>query len=51
MFWRSLFANYAYYSTRTISLINVVQCVTVLNVNHQRSKLQDRSKTQHLTLR
>jgi len=34
----------------TLSLL-VVQCVTALNVNYQRSKSGDQSKTQHSTLR
>jgi len=29
----------------------VVQCATVMNINHQRSKLGNRSKTQHSTLK
>jgi len=34
-----------------LSLLVVVQCVTVMNVNYQRSKLEDWSKTQqHSTL-
>jgi len=37
--------GYAYYSTHI--LIVVAQCVTVLNVNYQGSKLRDHSKTQH----
>jgi len=34
-----------------LSLLVVVQCVTVMNLNYQRSKLRDRSKIQHSTLR
>jgi len=34
---------------RALSLLVVVQCVTVMNINYQRSKLGDRSKTQHST--
>jgi len=34
-----------------LSLLVVVQCVTVMNINYHRSKLGDPSKTQHSTLR
>ena len=34
-----------------LSLLVVKQCVTTLHINYQRSKLDDRSKTQHSTLR
>jgi len=34
-----------------ISLLVVAQCVTVMNVNYERFKLEDRSKIQHLTQR
>jgi len=34
-----------------LSLLAVVQCATVMNINYQRSKLGDRSRTQHSTLR
>jgi len=33
-----------------LSLLVVVQRVTVMNINYQRSKLGNRSKTQHSTL-
>jgi len=33
-----------------LALFVVVQCVTVMKINYQISKLGDRSKTQHLTL-
>jgi len=34
-----------------LSLLVVVQFDTVLNINYQRSKLQDRSKIKHSTLK
>jgi len=34
-----------------LSLLVVVQCVTVMNINYQHSKFGDQSKTQHSTLR
>jgi len=34
-----------------LSLLVVVKFVTVMNINYQRFKLGDRSKTQHSTLR
>jgi len=34
-----------------LSLLIAVQCVTVMNINSQNSKLGDWSKTQHSTLR
>jgi len=40
-----------YIILHALSLLVVVQYVTVMNINYQPSKLEDRSETQHSTLR